>query len=560
MAARKLGVLCVASALFGLGRSVPSEQKPIGGVENDDVVHDGNANTGVKSRSANLLLYPASLTFPGDLRDMGLAMPACPDDAARTPIKLDTDVCLSGEYYVRDNLKLQESVRCADGSTPRAQFYQNRGCSGSRRQVIDDLDKIVGRCLWSEEENPVPSYYWSLIFRCDERYDGAEHHQTATPASVTPSVLGGAPGNLREHKGTMFPCHSDFANRTMSWDYAPDECRWAITTFGVQSIEVLSPAICANGTRAQLALFEDTGVDAMRYNCNNAEMTLENGLMDVDDWMINTCIDMTHLQLKRGGFGKALGVAFICDGVKFKIGETPKEPSNRGPKTSHNVCATSIGRWQWAEPEHAPTFFYPPTETCITLPKGQQVRLYEQASCPNGSVARFATWQEPGCEGWPRKIQGVDGTFRLNCENWNLQSDSSYMLWCAPEGLTSDERENGEKDDRAVVSRDVCPRLDLEPGWVTVGGEAGPTILRVEADSEAGIDCINVSKDHHWNIYSNAKCQDGGAAKLAKYKGSYCRGEPDWIEEIGDDMLNTCMGLCEDRSCSARFLCEGVSA
>ncbi|KPM34082.1 hypothetical protein AK830_g12488 [Neonectria ditissima] len=564
MAVRRLGTLCAAASLCFLSatNALPSDhQKPINVPDEHQELpvtpSEEHIAVEVGSKVAKMALYPGFRTYPDDLEVMGKALTACDDNDEIEVIHLATDVCLSGEYYMRDNVKVLESPSCADGSIPTLMFYQNRRCTGSPLKAVHNLDETE-RCLWSEADVSVSPYYWSLIYRCDTNSDGAAEHQEATPAVMHQNVLG-APGSVRYHHGTTFPCHSDFANGTHTSELTPGNCNWPISSWKLETIEIVSPAVCGNGTRAQLALYEDIGSYGLSYMCNWGEVTLEDTIMDVDDWMLNTCINMSNLKLLRGGFGRALGVMFYCDGIHFKGQDDDEKkelveetPNPRGPRTSHSECATSAGRYQWNDPTRPKTFMYPEPMACMALPKGHQVRIHEKPTCPDGSTGRLAKWSEPGCVNWPKKIQSVD---TLNCDSWNLQSETSYMIWCAADGLTTEERARGAEDHRAVVSTDECPRLNMKPGWVVVGRDGGPTVRRIDPDQ----DCIRVNKDDQLKVYGNAKCPSGKDAKLAFYTDSYCRGSMDRKVDVAS-YVDTCTQVCREGSrwgCGVKFTCDG---
>ncbi|KAH6885170.1 hypothetical protein B0T10DRAFT_492137 [Thelonectria olida] len=564
MTIRRLGALCAAASVYLLSattNALPSDQKPINAPDEhhelpvvaseEAVAVEGGAKV------AKIALYPGFRTYPDDLRDMGNAVAACSDDEVTEVIHLATDVCLSGEYYMRDNVKVLESPSCADGSMPTLMFYQNRRCTNSPLKVVQNLDETTERCLWSEADVSVSPYYWSLIYRCDTEPDGAAEHQDATPALIHHNVLG-ATGSVRYHRGTLFRCHDKYANRSRANELEPGNCNWSFSSLPLETIEIVSPAVCSNGTRAQLALYEDVRRYGGSYMCNWGNMTLENTIVDVDDWMLNTCINMSHLKLLRGGFGRALGVMFYCDGMHIKgqddeeNEEVAEDTSNpRGPRTSHSECATLAGRWQWNHPVRPKTFMYPEPMACMSLPQGHQVRIHEKPTCPDGTTGRLAMWREPGCINWPKKIEAVD---TLNCENWDLLSETSYMIWCAADGLTAEERKVGPEDHRAVVSVDECPKLNMKPGRVVLGRDGGPMVWRVDVDQ----DCVIMNKDAQLKVYGNAKCPSGKDAKLVIYNDSYCLGGRGQMVDAAS-FINTCTQVCGEsshRSCGVKFTCD----
>ncbi|KAH7159533.1 hypothetical protein B0J13DRAFT_108950 [Dactylonectria estremocensis] len=560
MAFRRLGVLCAAASLLtSTAIAAPSlDQKPIDAPDDQSVfIPEPEIPAENEGRAARIALYPASRTYPDDLRDMGKPLSACSERDKTEEIQLATDVCLSGEYYMRDNVKVLETPSCADGSTPTLMFYQHRHCTGSPHRVMYNVEGATGHCLWSEQDVPIASYYWSLIYRCNADAEGAVEHQEAVPALLYQNVAG-ASGSVRYHHGTTFPCHSDFANRTHSTTLKTGNCEWRFSSWLLETIEIVAPAVCSNGTRAQLALYQDIGKYGLDYMCNDGQITLENAIVDVDDWMLNTCISMNGLRLLSGGLGRALGVMFHCDGMRFLGQEVEEEKETmavgtsipRGPRVSHSECATSAGTWQWQDPVRPKTFMYPQPMTCMTLPEAHQLRIYEKPTCPDGTKGRLATWHDTGCLGWPKKIEVID---TLNCNSWDLRKPTSYKFWCGPEGLTAEERMLDIGDDRAVISTDECPRLNMEPGWTVVGRDEGSTTRRIDADT----DCVSVWSDDQLKVYGNAKCPGGKPATLLKYADSRCRGKPAQTLDVAS-LLDTCTQICADsrRSCGIKFSCS----
>lgn len=530
--------------------------------------------------TALIALYPASRIYPDDLRDMGQELPGCKGEwVDENPvIGLEVDVCLSGEYYVRDNIQILQTPICPDGFTPKLMFYQNRGCTGSPRKVSSGWGEIQDRCLWSEEDISVPSYYWSLAFRCvddtnadADQIDAPLEHQTAEPASIIQNVLGGAPGHIRNHHGTMFPCHSEHGNRTHTTPHKTDDCHWPLSSWELQTIEIVTPAVCANGTRAQLILYETKGPTGLGYGCNNHEMTLVNGIMDIDDWMLNTCIDMSRVPLLDGrGFGRALGRMFYCDGqtsanqLQENVGEEERELVEyepRGSRVSHSLCPVDSRGWRPVnEPPpglpRPPTYMYLKPMTCMSLPKDTKLRMPEKPKCADGSTGRLAIWDEASCGGMPKRITPIN---TLGCESWHIRDTSSYMVWCEGEEregpwkeLSHSTESSADGDKRAVLSVNDCPRLGttMRP----VGREDGPTIQRVHADE----DCLNITPQSQLSVYKNAKCPNGREAKLTVWRESGCRRKPDRTISV-KGFQDGCAQVCTDENarwrCSARFTC-----
>lgn len=550
------GTACVLASLF-CDSGFPDGQKSL---HRPDQLHNVVNSTNDAGRPpvsngenvAQIVLYPGSRTYPDDLRNLGIDMTACEDEETQI-ISLATDVCLSGEYYARDNIKITQSPRCSDGSSPTLIFYPNRFCTGSPIQATDNhsIDDMAGRCLWSTQEVPIPSYYWSLIFRCNSEADSTSmDHQTAEPAILRNSIAGPVPGRVADHGDSPSACEDKELTQTFQTKYAdPDRVMVVFSYPPLQSFEISAPAVCANGTRARFGMVE-TG--------RHVPTDMEAGfwVSDVDDWMLGTRINATGLELRRGGVGNATGFVFICEGKKPE-GKSSGTAESRGPRISTSECQSSPARFQWLDPIRPQTFIYPEPMTCVNLPKGEQLRVSEKLTCPDGSKVRLAAWQEPDCQGEPSQITPIRD---LECTSPNLRRDTSYMVWCGDEKDRQpepaiEEEPSPEDDPRASVSKDECPSLyDPGPGWKVVSEKKKPTTQQMIPDH----DCMRIVNDDQLKVYSNAKCTNGETAKVEVYAGECC-GTPDSTFEVAK-LVDTCTRMCDVEkhwhNCYFRFTCK----
>jgi hypothetical protein len=546
------GVACVLTSLFcdtGFPDGQQSLHRPSQWPNVVDSHHAGQPSVTDTENLAKIVLYPGSRTYPDDLRNLGIDTATCADEDGTETVHLDTDVCLSGEYYVRDNIKITQSPRCSDGSSPKFMFYPNRFCTGSTIQATGNhsIGDTTGRCLWSTKEVPVPSYYWSLAFRCASKANSTiVHHQTAQPAVLHNNISGMVPGRIANHGSMVDVCEDKwYTQNRATFQLKPDKAMRVFSYPPLKSFEISAPAICANGTRARFAMLE---------NESEWPTDLEKGfwVMDVDDAMIGTRIKATGLELKRGGLGNADTFMFLCEGrgVESQQNETAEPP---GPRISTNECPSRPSRFQWVDSVRPPTFIYPRPMTCVNLPKNQQLRVSEKnPECPDGRDARLATWQEPNCQGKPSQLT----SFRnLQCTSPNLWADTSYMVWCGrgrnkePEQI-EEEEPRPEDDPRAFVSTDDCPSLRKpEPGWIVVSTSRPHTIPQMIPDR----DCNIIWPDYQLMVYKNARCANNATAKVEVYDGKCC-GTPRRIFDV-EELVDTCTQLCEE-DCYYKFTCE----
>ncbi len=230
-------------------------------------------------------------------------------------ITLNTDVCLSGDYYLNHNMLISEAPICADGSIPTMSYYPARGCVGET-QFESTLKPIPDYCLWGG----VAPKYWSLIFRCGpdaSSTQGADKHEVAIPpAAPKPLPYKGIVQPDGPYDGVIVS-HTQCAKHRISrgWsgrrhvDVPVDQC---IATTS-QSLTVKKEAICTNGTRAQLARFETS-------NCNDGHLSSKYGLIDIHDTDIGAdkCLSTDIL----GPTEKIRSIAFWCEGVKVESPES----------------------------------------------------------------------------------------------------------------------------------------------------------------------------------------------------------------------------------------------
>lgn len=182
----------------------------------------------IEDRVAALVLYPGSRLHPDDLTGLGEKQQPCQEDSElpSTRIDLEIDTCLSGEYYLRDNLKITKVPICKDGSTPTVNFYKQRGCAGEpETQRVGG--KLVNDCLLSKEDDPWLSYYWSLVMSCSGMSPDATNYTHWKHKEVTPviarQVVGGLNGNLAYY--TTEPCSDeDGGNTPFTWSRTVDDC------------------------------------------------------------------------------------------------------------------------------------------------------------------------------------------------------------------------------------------------------------------------------------------------------------------------------------------------
>jgi hypothetical protein len=527
--------LCASLLLFNTALALAGEQQPF---------------KQPQARNASLTLYPGSRIHPEDLSDLQQQLGACSEDDPTTIIELATEVCLSGDYYLQNNFKLTELPICHDGAVPRMMFYPRRKCVGDPDFVdmASESREIPNGCAWQDWMIPNPSYYWSLIFRCGPEHSGAAKHVQAVPPAVIPEVKGPTAGRMKFYTGR--DCATAWDRHSNGEELQPGSCRWPIGSLAINAVQIIQPPLCSNGARARLARFEDTGEDNATHHCSDEKLTFGDGLIDINDEDINTCIEMRDLGRTDGSERNANGVMFYCDGKNL---ESEAERTIQTTATvSHSFCTNR----PWRRPEYLrpATFMEVEVEKCVNLPREGKLRLYKNGKCADGSAPRLASWVGHGCNGMPRRLERIEADMLYYCLPLLRTWPASYMFWCKGDGIDAEEPTT-LLDNRAIYSVDSCPQKNGLLTQKQVGG-LPPTLERIEPDV-----CIeSLAADMKWTVYKSVICHDGTPAKLAVWDNQYCLRDMKTWRHITNETLGQCIQDCnpESRWCSVSIWCEGL--
>lgn len=332
----------------------------------------------------------------------------CDKDSVYSSMTLEPETCLSGDYYAFKNFQIAEQPLCPKGNFPIMVYYHQRGCDGKvvYHSKFDDVGP-PSTCLF--ESSP---RYWSVVFRCGpwatlER--GAEKNvaaiQPLMPSSPSEKPVSGA---VETYLGPL--CNGQ---RERPMIVPVDKC---LSTHGY-SVRIMTPAVCANGTRALWARFEGN-------KCNYGEITYEDGLLDIQDDDIGTCQATGQVGSRRGKVGS---MSFWCEGFGDVERPDPNAPPvEEKPKpASGSVSETACGYT-------APFFNHPKTDTCVNL-RTDKIKIYSSGVCENGTSALWAKYKEKNCVGSPASILNVREDMMKTC--LDVADTSSFSFWCTGEGL-----------------------------------------------------------------------------------------------------------------------------
>lgn len=210
--------------------------------------------------------------------------------------------------------------------------------------------------------------------------------------------------------GHLFPaCNGQRVGGHKPLNVPVDRC---LTTPGF-GLEIKTAAVCANGTRAKLARFEDK-------KCGYGNISEIWGLVDVADSDIGAC-----MPTGKADGGEIRSVSFWCDGVKKSSpedDEKEKEPDTNAPKAgsvSESACM----------PGKAPFFNHPKTDTCVNL-QTSKMRVYSAGICANGTQSALALYEDKSCVGAPT-LKEVKEEDTKSC--MDLDGISSFAFYCTGE-------------------------------------------------------------------------------------------------------------------------------
>ncbi|EPE32662.1 hypothetical protein GLAREA_07796 [Glarea lozoyensis ATCC 20868] len=182
------------------------------------------------------------------------------------------------------------------------------------------------------------------------------------------------------------------------------------------SLRILTPAVCANGTRSKWARFEGP-------KCNYGEITFEDGLLDIEDSDLKECKEMA----KSGNRDIKIGsMAFWCDG----FGDVKRPDPNAPPvEEKPKPKAGSVSETACSGP---PFFRHPKTDTCMNL-STEKLKIYSSGICKDGTPAKWAKYAGKDCAGTPAEKLDVGEELTEKC--LDVSDTKSFAFWCTGEGL-----------------------------------------------------------------------------------------------------------------------------
>jgi hypothetical protein len=253
-------------------------------------------------------------------------------------------------------------------------------------------------------------------------------------SGIYPGDVAGSSGSVETYLGPV--CNSKPAGSKKPIIVPSDRC---LSTHGF-SLRLLTPAVCANGTRAKWARFEGP-------KCNYGEITFEDGLLDIEDTDLRECKEMGWAGNREVKIGS---MSFWCDGfgdVKRPDPNAPpveEKPKPRAGSVSESACTGK-----------APFFRHPKTDTCMNL-STQKLKIFSSGICEDGTPGRWAKYEDEDCTGSPSETVDVGDELLERC--LNVEGTKSFAFWCTGDGLGSppkkkkgDEKKSNGGGGKSVV-------------------------------------------------------------------------------------------------------------
>lgn len=102
-------------------------------------------------------------------------------------IFLPANACLTGDYYLSNNILMAQESLCANGQVPVFIYYKASGCIGNLRYRSGAHSPSVW--IW----DTLQPRYWSMIWRCGSKPDlfyeqGDKHHHVTIPPPAPLSI------------------------------------------------------------------------------------------------------------------------------------------------------------------------------------------------------------------------------------------------------------------------------------------------------------------------------------------------------------------------------------
>lgn len=271
----------------------------------------------------------------------------CSSAAASTEVSLLVGSCLSGDYYLAGNVELSQLPQrlpwCDDvGQQVRLAVFPRRGCVGHAKwHEITAIKDHLPMCLGSTSpllrdlgDNNQGLSHWSMLIDC---YDTSSKDELPSPRAhvlATPPSFTSPSGLPQEGKFRVFETLNDCREgRSVKdeWLYPASFLNLpAYVDVGTGYVKVAKPAYCADGRRAQLAMYGSVDCESHHHHHGIETHDHVADIEDVTDESLGDCIDVKAYK----------AVAFSCT----REGGLPTSVKLPSSKEGHPTSWTSQHR------------------------------------------------------------------------------------------------------------------------------------------------------------------------------------------------------------------------
>ncbi|KAI9166480.1 hypothetical protein HJFPF1_02582 [Paramyrothecium foliicola] len=197
--------------------------------------------------------------------------------------------------------------------------------------------------------------------------------------------------------------------------------------------------------------------------------------------------------------------------------------------------------------------------------KTPYLAMYPTNDCTGGLA--HPTWYEEGSNSGPghclsRSVWSQsEKTITPPIGHWSMifrcadseASEPFDVLKISQPAAASSQTNAKPRPITASVSDSAC----YVPGSAGMEGAQRLSFKRTEADN-----CIDIEPRHRLKVYRNALCSDGSEALFARYAGTGCKGQPEALREVGENLMATngadsCIDMGGEKAASYAFWCTG---
>ncbi|CAI4213202.1 unnamed protein product [Parascedosporium putredinis] len=199
-------------------------------------------------------------------------------------------------------------------------------------------------------------------------------------------------------------------------------------------------------------------------------------------------------------------------------------------------------------------------DTCMKVSTSTSFQIFKVPQCANGTQALLARYEGRDCNYGEITFDGglveVADSDLYKCQtvgprNYTVDEEhaslASFGFYCDGRQSERPLDDDKSKAKKGSVSMNVCPNA------------AGETRRAPTWEHPAPDECVVALSGWQASIYKAAVCENGKPSRLAKWTTNrFCEGKYDSIEEITDDMIDSCILISAEKHGAMSFYCNGA--